>query len=120
MTHKILLVDDSITLLEVMSFAFENYGFDVNIANSEQEAIKLFIEKKYNLIIFDNDLQKENLITRIRESKTNKQTFIFILSKNSNSTLKREAKKLGANGWIVKPFIPEKLVKTIKRFLITQ
>lgn len=119
MSYNILLADDSFTILEVMTFAFEKNGFNITSVSSQKELDKHICSNSYNLIIIDNNFLKNELLRKIKNSEKNKNSYIFILSENSNSISKHRAKKLGASGWIIKPFIPEKLVKTIKTFLIS-
>ena len=117
MPHKILLADNSSIILEVMNFGFEEEGFDITTINSRQELITLINTNKYDLIIIEDNLIKDNLIAKIKETENNTNSYIFVLSEDTNPISKRKMKKLGASGWIIKPFIPDKLIKTIKQFL---
>lgn len=55
------------------------------------------------------------LIREIRKMDEHKFTPILFLTTESDVKLKQEAKEAGANGWIVKPFVPEKLIFAINK-----
>ena len=57
------------------------------------------------------------LIRDIRAQETYKFTPILLLTTESQAEKKKEAKQAGATGWIVKPFVQEKLLATIKKVL---
>ena len=51
-TERILVVDDEETLCEVLRLNLENEGYDVDIAQSAEDALKLDI-RQYSLILLD-------------------------------------------------------------------
>jgi len=116
-SKKILLADTSATILEVLTFAFETIGNKIQIAESKDKLIEHINKNRYDLIIIDIDLFKEETIEQIKAYTKKHQTQIFILSENSDTQTKITAKENGITGWIVKPFIPEKLAKTIISYL---
>lgn len=114
MPYNILFADDSIMINEVMEFAFEEDDFNVHFANTYAQVNSKISNFNFDLIIIDTDLNGFNLIDKIKKSEKNKNTEIFFLSENSDILDKKKAKIMGVSGWIVKPFIPEKLVKTLR------
>lgn len=117
MSYRILFADQSQMINEVMQFALDTDYFTANTAQSYQRVYSLFNEKPYDLIIIDLEMNGLDLIERVKKSEYNSQTDIFIMSDKNDIDLKKNVKKIGASGWIEKPFIPEKLVKTILIYL---
>ncbi len=57
------------------------------------------------------------LIKQLRSSPATKFTPVVMLTTESQEARKAEGKQAGASGWIVKPFTPDQLIETVKRFV---
>jgi two-component system chemotaxis response regulator CheY len=57
------------------------------------------------------------LIERIRTDENHRFLPILFLTTETNPEMKQRARKAGATGWIVKPFAPEQLIKTVRKVL---
>ena len=112
--YEILFADESEMINEVMQFAFELDQFNVTIANTKNHIIEKCKTKKFDLIIVSIDFEGINISKEIQKTSQNSNTKIIIISKTSDIETKREAKKNNISGWIQKPFVPEKLVKSIR------
>ncbi len=120
MKKKILIVDDSESIREVVVFTLENAGFDVLSAVDGQDALDHLDGKHLDLIITDLHMPRLDgigLIKEIRKMDVYKYVPILYLTTESQQSIKMEAKKAGATGWIVKPFMPEKLIAAIGKIL---
>ena len=116
--RKILIVDDSESIREVVSFTLENAGHEVVKAVDGQDALKYLDGQKYDLIITDLHMPNLNgieLIKKVRTIEEYKFIPILFLTTESQTAKKMEARDAGATGWIVKPFVPEKLLEAIKK-----
>lgn len=116
---EILFADESQMINEVMQFAFEMDQFKVDIANSKGTIIQKCETKHYDLIIINQKFDILNTANEIKEIPINSDSIIFIISTNSDIEQKKQALENNISGWIVKPFVPEKLVKSIRYFLKT-
>lgn len=71
--YKILVVDDEEDLCEILKFNLEVEGYDVDTANSAEEALQMNLTD-YNLLLLDVDgrmtVQKASLIKKKREAET--------------------------------------------------
>lgn len=114
MSYKILFADDSKMINEVMVFAFEDDEFEIQTCISSGEIELKTKTTKYDIIILSYELDGINLGGKIKLSEINKNALVYILSKESDTNLKKMAKDNNIDGWITKPFIPEQLVKTLK------
>lgn len=116
---EILFADESQMINEVMKFAFEIDQFNVDITNSEQSILEKCKTKHYDLIIINQKFDILKTANKIKEIDINSDSLIFVISSSSDIEQKKQAAKNNISGWIVKPFVPEKLVKSIRYFLKT-
>ena len=103
---RILVVDDEEDLCEILKFNLENEGYEVDTANSAEEALKLDI-CSYQLILLDvmmgeiSGFKMANMLKK--DKKTAKVPIIFITAKDTeNDTV--TGFNLGADDYISKPF----------------
>jgi len=120
MKKTILIADDSESVRDVVSFTLENAGFNILIGVDGEDALKYLDGKEIDLVLTDLHMPKMDgisLIRQIRGKDAYKFTPILILTTESQMGKKEEAKSAGATGWIVKPFVPEKLLDTIQKVI---
>lgn len=118
MGKKILIVDDSESIREVVSFTLVNAGHEVEKAYDGNNALEYLNGNSYDLIITDLHMPNKNgieLIREVRKMDAYKGIPILFLTTESQAARKKEAKDAGATGWIVKPFVPEKLLAAINK-----
>ncbi len=118
MAKKILAVDDSKTMREMVSFTLKGAGYEIVEAEDGKAAIEVLGGAKVDAIITDLNMPNMNgfeLIRALRANPTYKFTPILMLTTEGDSSKKEEGKTAGATGWIVKPFNPEKLVEVVKK-----
>ncbi len=113
---KALAVDDSATMRNLVKIALEAEGFSVDTAGNGQEALELAKRNNYDVVISDINMPVMDGLQFLKEFREiNKRTPVLMLTTETEARKKEEAKRLGATGWIVKPFKPEDLVKVVKR-----
>jgi two-component system chemotaxis response regulator CheY len=118
MSKRILAVDDSKTMRDMVSFTLRNAGFDVAEAEDGNKALDVLGSVKFDLIITDLNMPNMDgitLIKNVRSSPTHRGVPILILTTESDNTKKADGKAAGATGWLVKPFNPEKLIELVNR-----
>ena len=117
---KILAVDDSPSLRQMVSFTLKGAGHQVLEASDGVEALGIAEGQDFDLVITDINMPNMDglqLITELRKLPNFKFTPILCLTTESSDDKKRQGKEAGATGWIVKPFSPEKLLATMSRVL---
>ena len=120
MPKKILIVDDSESIREVVSFTLENEGFEVLVANDGTDALKFLDGREIDMIITDLHMPEMDgitLIKHVREMEAYQRIPILFLTTESQTAKKMEAKEAGATGWIIKPFVPAKLLAALQKVL---
>ena len=118
MVKKVLAVDDSKTMREMVSFTLKGAGYDVIEAEDGKVALSVLGGAKVDAVITDLNMPNMNgfeLIRALRGNPTYKFTPILMLTTEGDSGKKEEGKAAGATGWIVKPFNPQKLVDVVKK-----
>ena len=120
MGRLILTVDDSSTMRQMITFTLMGAGFDVLEAGDGVEALEVATGKKLDLIITDVNMPRMDgitLVQRLRALPQFKFTPILVLTTESDASMKQKGKEAGATGWIVKPFIPEKLLDVVNKVI---
>jgi two-component system chemotaxis response regulator CheY len=120
MAKKIVIVDDSASIREVVKFTLENAGFDVLVGTDGSNAIHFFDGREIHLLITDLHMPEVNgieLIRSVRQLEEYKRIPILFLTTESQKDKKNEAKDAGATGWLIKPFVPQKLLAAINKVL---
>ena len=118
---KILAVDDSASMRQMVSFTLKSAGHDVTEAGDGREALNAAKSHgEFDLVISDINMPNMDgisLIKELRSLPSFKFTPILMLTTESSAEKKSEGKAAGATGWIVKPFNPDQLLATIGKVL---
>lgn len=120
MTKRIMTVDDSVSVRQMVSFTLKNAGYETVEACDGSDALTKLNGSSVHMIVTDLNMPNMDGINLIREVRTKpeyKFIPIIMLTTESQENKKMEGKSAGATGWIVKPFKPEKLLAVIKKVL---
>lgn len=118
--RKVLIVDDSISMRQMVAFTLRQGGFEVLEAEHGQDALNKLKARTVDMIITDLNMPVMDgitLIRNVRQMPAMKAKPILMLTTEGLAAKKEQGKAAGATGWIVKPFDPEKLLMTIARVL---
>lgn len=116
----ILIVDDSASMRQMVSFTLKEAGYAVEEAVDGVDALGKAKTKAFNIVVTDVNMPNMDGISLIRELRTlasYKFTPLLMLTTESDDSKKQEGKSAGATGWMVKPFNPEQLLATVKKVL---
>ena len=117
---KILIVDDESDIVELLSLRLESEGFEVISAGDGYTALDKARKDKPDLIILDLMLPKINgyKVCRILKfDEKHKGIPIIIFTARGQEQDKQLGKEVGADAYLVKPFEPQILMKTINKLL---
>lgn len=120
MAKKALIVDDSVTMRQMLSFTLKEAQFDVVEAENGADALKKLDGFAPDLIVTDLNMPVMDGITFIKNARalaTARFIPILMLTTESQAEKKAEGKAAGATGWIVKPFNPPSLLAVIGKVL---
>lgn len=113
-----LVVDDSTTMREMVSYSLKEAGFSAVTAGNGQEGLDALAGTSVDLIISDLNMPVMDGLTfikHVRAIDSCKGVPILMLTTESQQSMKEQAKAAGATGWLVKPFNPEMLLKVIAK-----
>jgi two-component system chemotaxis response regulator CheY len=113
-----LVVDDSFTMRNMVSLALKEHSFTVVTAEDGVDALNVSEHQEFDVIITDINMPNMNgfeLIEKLRAQEKCKFTPILVLTTEGGDDKKKEGKRLGATGWIVKPFNPQTLISTVNK-----
>jgi two-component system chemotaxis response regulator CheY len=121
MSKTIMIVDDSISLRQVVGIALKGAGYDVLEGCDGMDALSKLKGQKVHLII--SDLNMPNLdgigfLKKVKESPSYKFTPVLMLTTESQDEKKREGQAAGARAWMVKPFRPEQLLAAVQKLVL--
>ncbi|MCZ4290487.1 response regulator [Hoeflea alexandrii] len=118
MKKKVLTVDDSRTIRNMLLVTLNNAGFDIVQAEDGIEGLEVLEESNPDVIVTDINMPRLDgfgFIEGVRQNDRFRAIPILVLTTESDAEKKNRAREAGATGWIVKPFDPSKLIAAIER-----
>ena len=116
----ILAVDDSASMRQMVSFTLKGAGYNVVEAVDGVDALSKAKAQTFDCIVTDVNMPNKDgieLIKDLRALPNYKFTPMLMLTTESGMDKKQQGKEAGATGWIVKPFNPDQLLKTIQKVM---
>jgi len=117
---RILVVDDSASMRQMVAFTLKGAGHEVVETSDGVEALASAKSGSFDLVITDVNMPNMDGITLTRELRAlpnYRFTPILTLTTESSNEKKMAGKQAGATGWLVKPFNPDQLLATAKKVL---
>ena len=111
---RILLVDDEVSIQRAVEPLLRSRGYQVDVAGTGTQALKLFAARAPDLIVLDlglPDIEGTEVCRRVRASSN---VPIVVLSARGAEADKVNALDLGADDYVTKPFGPEELLARIR------
>lgn len=116
---KVLYTDDAHSLRQLVEMVLGKH-YDLTLAENGEDALTKAKQTQFDLVISDINMPIMNgleLLGALRGLENYKFTPILMLTTEASAEMKEQGKQLGATGWIIKPFDPDKLVKTVERVI---
>ena len=117
MAKRVMTVDDSATVRQVLHMTLEGAGYEVVQAVDGEDALEKMSGENIDMLVTDLNMPKLDgigLIKEVRLNPGNRFMPIIMLTTESQPEKKQEGKAAGASGWIVKPFKPEQLLAVVR------
>ena len=120
MSKTVLVCEDDPLLVDLLEYRLSLSGYQVVVARDGREALERISEAVPDAIILDAMMPVMDgfeLLRRLRENPAMKRTPVIMLSARKQENDIVTALRLGADDYVVKPFIPEELVVRLGRLL---
>jgi CheY-like chemotaxis protein/MinD-like ATPase involved in chromosome partitioning or flagellar assembly len=120
MIKKILIVDDEVETLRLISIALRRQGMQVITANNGSQALELAFSEKPNLIILDimmPDINGFEVVKRLKKNAKTEDIPVLIFSARNQSSDKVTGYESGADDYLTKPIHPAELISHVKTLL---
>lgn len=120
MAKTILAVDDSGSLRQMVSFSLTAAGYQVVQAVDGQDGLDKAKDKTVDLVLTDQNMPIMDgltLIKNLRNLSSYQKVPILMLTTESSDEMKAKGKAAGANGWLVKPFDPKRLIEVVQKVI---
>jgi len=117
-TPHILVVDDELSMRELLEVLLAKEGYTVSCAKNGRDAISMIKKTVYDLLLCDirlGDITGIDVLKALREE--NQDTVVIMISAYASTEAAVEAMNEGAYDFVPKPFDNEELKKTIKNAL---
>jgi two-component system chemotaxis response regulator CheY len=117
---RILTVDDSASVRQMVSFTLRSAGYDLSEAVDGKDGLGKVSSGKFDLIVTDLNMPNMDgieMITAIRKLPGYAFIPILMLTTESQAEKKDAGRKAGATGWIVKPFNTDQLLAVVHRLV---
>jgi len=120
MPKTILIVDDSSSIRQMVAFTLRTDGYAVIEASDGAEGLAKANANSVDLVLTDQNMPNMDGLTLVRKLRglpPYANTPILMLTTEFVDEKKNQGREAGANGWLVKPFDPHKLLEVVKKFL---
>lgn len=117
MSH-ILLIEDEENIAKGIILNLELEGFEVTHAARGDEAIEIYEQQNFDLVVLDlmlPGLSGEDILVKIRD--VNEKTPVLVLSAKDSSKSKVRCFNLGTDDYLAKPFNLDEFILRVKRLL---
>ncbi len=118
MTYRVLIVDDSKFMRMLLADLLTRSGFEVIEAESGEEAINVYLEERPDLVTLDILMPGRDGIETLQDLRAQapEVRVVMVTALGMEDYIKR-ALDAGADGFILKPFSPEKVLETLQEVL---
>lgn len=115
---RVLSVDDSGSIRQMVTFTLKGAGYEVIEAVDGQDALEKAKMNTVDVVLTDQNMPRMDgltLIKNLRAMPAYSNVPILMLTTESGEAMKKQGKMAGATGWLVKPFGPQKLLEVMKK-----
>ena len=115
---SILIVDDEIGLLKMTRSIFEDAGFtQISTASSAKEALQLIAKKMPDMLILDIMMPEMDGLELLQEVRAISKVPVLLLTAKGEAEDRYAGFELGADDYLVKPFLPKELLLRVQAIL---
>lgn len=119
MLHKVLIVDDSPTMRNLVTLLLNKANFEVESAADGVEGLAKFSNFEADVVIADINMPRMNgyqMMAAIRSGSVRNKVPIVALTTETSEVAKSQMKDAGASAWVAKPYDDDVLIKVVRQF----
>jgi two-component system, chemotaxis family, chemotaxis protein CheY len=119
-SKKVMVVEDVKNVRELLSLILKNEGFDVIESENGQDAWNKLDGSDIDMLITDLNMPEMNgfeLVRKLRSSADFHLTPVLMVTSENHEPIKKKAKQLGVNEWLIKPLIPSDLMVVVRKLI---
>ena len=117
---KVIVVDDVQHIRELLSLILKSEGFDVIESVNGKDALRKLHGSGIDIVITDLNMPEMNgfeFVKKLRSSSDFHSTPVIMVTSENHVSIRRKAKQLGVNEWLMKPLIPSDLMNAVRRLI---
>lgn len=117
---SILIADDEPAIRETAAFIFKQHGFKVFTASNGKEALKMIRQERPKMALLDIRMPEgegPEICARIKRDPHLKDTFVVILTSDTEEVNRKWAINEGANAFLTKPFHEKEIMGLVRQAL---
>lgn len=110
---KVMLAEDDLTMVSLLKTLLKMDGFEVVALDADDDVPAALKQERPDVLLLDVHLSNQNgleILDVIRSSELTSHARVVMIS---GSNLKDECMKHGADGFLLKPFMPDDLIKLL-------
>jgi CheY-like chemotaxis protein len=114
--HRLLLADDSITIHKVVELVLSGEGFEIKMTSDGEDALAAIPSFSPDIVLADVEMPKMNgylLCEKIKQDPSTSRIPVLLLAGAFEPFDEESAKKVGADGFVIKPFDAQELISKI-------
>jgi len=119
---KILIVDDDQPMIEIVKAVLKNEGAEPIGTVSPDKAIEIANSESIDAVILDRYMPERDgldVLTQLKKTEKTKNIPVIMLTAEGQIEEIKKTVAMGADGYVVKPFVPEKIIKQLSKVLKT-
>ncbi|GEA05554.1 Fis family transcriptional regulator [Alteromonas sp. KUL42] len=120
MSKKILIVDDSPSIRQMVEVTLRSANYDITAAEDGKKALDICQDNTFDFVLTDVNMPNMDGITLVKSLRAMaafSKTPIIVLTTEAGADIKGQGKAAGATGWMVKPFDPTRLLQLVAQVL---
>ncbi|MBL8049935.1 MAG: response regulator [Anaerolineales bacterium] len=116
---KILLAEDDTTMVSLLKTLLKMEGFEVVAIHADSNVLEEVKKEKPVVLLLDFHLGAQNGLDVLDEIRSHDETRNVRVIMSSGASVEEECMNRGANGFLMKPYMPDDLISLLKQTIAT-
>ncbi len=112
---KILLAEDDVTMVSLLNTLLKMEGFDVVALQADADIPAAVRVEKPDILLMDVHLLNQSGLDILEQVRTSQDISGVKVVMSSGANVKEECLRRGANGFLLKPYMPDDLISILKK-----